>query len=174
MAYLTPNETPGGLAGLPGNRVSDEDVVVGPDREPVEAWRRAWRAIAKELSTKALRALQKALECDDERLVQAVTTVPPPLQCVQDYPVEAACSLGFCGWQGDGLKTVGEVHEYFAQICFDAGERLGQEDGVRYFLNFWDETPRDTARFALLVEVQRELACREWPPYEPSPMRHVG
>jgi hypothetical protein len=174
MAYLTPNETPGGMAGLPGNRVSDEDVIIQPDPEPIEAWRRAWRAIAAQLSTKALRALRKALENDDPRLIQSATTSPPPLQAVQDWPVQAACSLGYCGWQGYGLATVGEVHEYFAQVCFDAGERLGQEDGVRYFLQWFDETPRDTMRFALLVEVLRELCCREWPPYESGPMRHVG
>ncbi len=45
---------------------------------------------------------------DDPRLTQGSTTTPP-LMCVQDWPVEAACVLGFCGWQGDGLETVAEV-----------------------------------------------------------------
>ena len=160
------NEIAGGMAGLPGNRVADEDVIIHRDAEPIEVWKRAWRAIAQQTSTKALRALQKALENDDKRLVQGRTTSPPPLQCVQDWAVEAACSLGYCGWQGDGLQTVGEVHEYFAEVCFAAGERLGEENGVRYFLAWFDETPREEMRFALLVEVQRELFCREWPPYE--------
>jgi hypothetical protein len=168
MAYLTPNETPGGMAGLPGRQVSDEDVRIRSDPEPIEAWRRAWRALAQQISTKALRALRKALENDDKRLLQGATCSPPPLQAVQDWPVQAACSLGYCGWQGDGLETVAEVEMYFGQVCFDADTRLGEPGACRYFLNWFDETPREEMRFALLVELQRELACREFPPYEPS------
>jgi hypothetical protein len=43
--------------------------------------------------------------------------------------------LGFCGWQGDGLETVGQVEEYFAEICFNADVRLGEPGGVRHFVN---------------------------------------
>ena len=98
----------------------------------MESWRKVWReGLAPLLSIKALQALEKALEADDHRLIQGATTTPPPLQCVQDWPVEAADALAFCGWQGEGLATVIEVEEYFAGACFDCDQRLGEPAGCR-------------------------------------------
>jgi hypothetical protein len=112
------------------------------------------------LSTAALEALHKALATDDSRLLQGATTTPPPLQCVQDWPVEAACALGFCGWQGEGLETVAEVEEFFARMCFEIDQRLGEPAACRWFLNWFDETPRDEMRTLLAAEVQRSLEQR--------------
>jgi hypothetical protein len=124
----------------------------------MEAWRRVWReGIAPLLSDNALTALERALVTDDPRLIQGATTTPPPLQCVQDWPVEAACALGFCGWQGDELGKVAEVEEYFARKCFDCDVRLAEPAAVRWFLNWFDETPRDEMRRELLTEVKHEL-----------------
>jgi hypothetical protein len=127
----------------------------------MESWRKVWReGVAPLLSTAGLEALQKALKNDDSRLLQGSTTTPPPLQCVQDWPVEAACALSFCGWQGDGLETVAEVEEFFARTCFEIDQRLGEPAACRWFLNWFDETPRDEMREQLLAEVQRALAQR--------------
>jgi hypothetical protein len=127
----------------------------------MESWRKVWReGLAPHVSTAGLEALRRALLADDGRLVQGATTVPPPLMCVQDWPVEAACVLGFCGWQGDGLETVGEVEEYFARMCFEADKVLGEPAACRWFLNWFDETPRHEARQELLAEVNRSLAQR--------------
>jgi hypothetical protein len=68
--------------------------------------------------------------------------------------------LGFCGWQGEGLETVAEVEEYFARLCFEVDQRLGEPAACRWFLNWFDETPRDQMRTHLLAEVQRTLAQR--------------
>src|SRR5437879_3269009 len=93
--------------------------------EPITAWQRAWRCgIAPNLSHKARLALRRALERDDPALIQGTTTQPPPLQAVQDWPVEAACGLGYCGWQGEGLETVAEVEEFFARVCYEADQAL--------------------------------------------------
>lgn len=125
------------------------------------SWRKVWReGVAPLLSTPALESLQRALTNDDARLLQGVTTTPPPLQCVQDWPVEAACALGFCGWQGEGLETVAEVEEFFARTCFEIDQRLGEPAACRWFLNWFDETPRDEMRAKLSVEVARALAQR--------------
>src|SRR6516164_2401639 len=79
----------------------------------MESWRRVWReGLEPLLSPEALEALSLALVRDDPRLLQGATTSPPPLQCVQDWPVEAACALGFCGWQGENLHSVAEVEEF--------------------------------------------------------------
>ena len=127
----------------------------------MESWRKVWReGLAPVLSTTGLDALRKALLHDDVRLLQGATTTPPPLQCVQDWPVEAACGLGYCGWQGEGLETVAEVEEYFARVCFEVDQLLGEPAACRWFLNWFDETPRDDMRRLLLAEVNRALALR--------------
>jgi hypothetical protein len=127
----------------------------------MNSWQFAWRnGIAPQLSTAGLEALAKALADDDKALIQNASIFPPPLQCVADWPVEAACSICLAGWKGDGLKTVGEVEEYFALVCYEAGNRLGDPSGARYFLNWHDETLRADLRSQLLPEVQRELARR--------------
>jgi hypothetical protein len=127
----------------------------------MESWRKVWRdGLAPHLSTPGLEALRRALIGDDVRLLQGATTTPPPLQCVQDWPVEAACVLGYCGWQGDGLETVAEVEEFFARICFEADQALGEPAACRWFLNWFDEAPRQEMRSQLLAEVNRTLEQR--------------
>ena len=127
----------------------------------MESWRKVWRdGLAPLLSTPGLEALRRALLSDDSRLLQGATTTPPPLPCVQDWPVEAACALGYCGWQGDQLESVAEVEEYFARMCFEADQRLGEPAAIRWFLNWFDETPRPEMRRLLLAEVNRALAQR--------------
>lgn len=124
----------------------------------MESWRTVWRdGFVPVLSRKGLEALKAALQADDPRLVQGVTTTPPPLMCVQDWPVEACCALGFCGWQGDALNTVGEVEEHFAKCCFEADQKLGEPAACRWFLNWFDDTPRDQVRKELLAEVELAL-----------------
>lgn len=121
----------------------------------MESWRKVWReGFAPLLSDSALLALRDALTKDDKTLIQGATTTPPPLMCVQDWPVEAACALGLCGWKGENLETVGLVEEYFAKMCFEAGQRLGEPAACRWFLNWFDDTPRDEMRRELLGEVQ--------------------
>jgi hypothetical protein len=127
----------------------------------MESWRKVWReGLAPQLTTSGLESLWLALVSDDPRLLQGATTTPPPLACVQDWPVEAACVLGYCGWQGDGLERVAEVEEYFARACFEADQRLGEPAACRWFLNWFDDTARDEMRRLLLFEVNCELAHR--------------
>lgn len=129
--------------------------------QPMEAWRKVWReGVVPLLSTESLIVLSKGLREDDPRIIQGVTTTPPPLQCTQDWPVEASCPLSYCGWQGDGLVTVGEVEMYFAKMCYEIDQRLGEPAGCRHALNWIDETPRAEMRRLLLEEVDRELKVR--------------
>lgn len=127
----------------------------------MESWRKVWReGLAPHLSTPALVALQQGLRTDDHRLVQGATTVPPPLECMRDWPVEAACLIGYGGWQGENLGTVAEVEEFFARACFEADQRLGEPAACRWFLNWFDDAPRGEARRQLLPEINRALAQR--------------
>jgi len=131
------------------------------DTEVIPAWKTVWReGFAPQLSTPALEALAEALARDDPRLLQGVNTQPPPLETLRDWPVEAACALGFCAWQGDGLPTVGDVDDFFGRACFEADLRVHEPAGCRYFLNWFDDTPRDEMRRLLLPEVRDELARR--------------
>jgi hypothetical protein len=125
------------------------------------AWQKCWReGFAPQLSESALEALAVALLTDDPRLITGATTSPPPLQAVADWPVEAACPLGFALWQGEQLATVGQVEEAFARLCYGADERLGEPAACRYLLNWIDDTPREEMRQALLVEVMLALIGR--------------
>src|SRR3954470_8073556 len=127
----------------------------------MESWRKVWRdGVEPLVSTEGLEALRRALTADDPRLLPGATSSPPPLACVQDWPVEGCCAIGYCGWQGDGLETVGEVEEFFARMCFEIDQRLGEPAACRWFLNWYDETPRDDMRRELLNEVARALTAR--------------
>jgi hypothetical protein len=126
------------------------------------AWQRSFReGIAPLFSTRALLALQRALTQDDPALIQGATTEPPPLQAVQECPVEAACAVAYAGWQGEGLATVGEVEDFFARICFGADKALGEPAGCRWFLNWFDEALRGQMRLALMAEINLALAGRQ-------------
>jgi hypothetical protein len=127
----------------------------------MEPWRSCWRdGFVPALTTRGLAALRDALRGDDPRLTQGYTTLPVPAPFAQDWPVEAACALGFCGWHGDACGTVGEVEEYFAKCCFEADLRLGSPAACRHFLNWFDDTPRPAMRGELLAEVELALARR--------------
>ena len=121
-------------------------------------WRTAWReGFAPQFSARALEILARALADDDPRILQGATIDPPPLPALFKWPVEAADAITFCGWQGDGLETVGEAAQFFAETCFEADRLLGEPASVRWFLNWYDETPRDEMRRLLLAEVNRAL-----------------
>lgn len=131
-------------------------------RAAVESWRTVWRdGFAPVLAVAGLHALFDALETDSPTLAQGCTTTPPPLNCVVYWPVEAADAIGYCGWKGAGLETVGEVEEYFARCCFEADARLEEAAACRWFLNWFDDTPRDEMRRELAPEVARAILQRE-------------
>jgi hypothetical protein len=125
----------------------------------MESWRKVWRKAAPLLSRKAREVLREALASDDPRLAQGATTVPPPMPSVADWPVEAACLLGYCGWQGEGLTTVAEVEEYFSRMCYEIDQAAEEPAAVRWLLNWYDETPRDVVRRELLAEVNLTLSA---------------
>jgi len=141
----------------------DEEEVSSPflKGQNMESWREVWRkGFAPLISTEGLKALADALAGDDPRLLQGATTSPYPLQCVQERTVEAACGIGYCGWKGDGLETVAEVEEFFSRVCFEVDMALGEPAGCRWFLNWFDETPRDEMRSLLLPEVLASIEER--------------
>lgn len=127
----------------------------------METWRKVWRdGLAPLLSMEALEALGLALARDDPRLIQHATTCPPPSEVFHDADVEGACALGYCGWKGEGLPTVGQVEAFFIRTCLAADDALGEPAACRHFLNWFDETPRLTLRRLLLAEVERALEDR--------------
>jgi hypothetical protein len=113
------------------------------------------------MSTRALEALRDGCRADDPTLMQGATCDPPPLMCTQDFPCKGGCALGYAGWKGEELETVGEVEAFFARACFEADQRLGEPAACRWFLNFFDDTPRDIALKELADEIDGILATRE-------------
>ena len=146
----------------------------------MEPWRNVWRnGAAPVLSTDSLKALHLALASDDPRLVQRMTTSPPPMVCTADWPVVAACLLaypgvcelgGFCQEVNpdrtlalptrERAARVEEVEEYFAQLCYEIDARMGETAACRWLLNYFDETPRAVAFRELLAEVDLALEQR--------------
>lgn len=125
-------------------------------------WQKVWReGFAPSFSKEGLVGLAIALRDDDRRLMQGSTTTPPPLQCVEDWPCEAADAIATVGWVGNTLVTVGEVEEFFARACFEADQRLGEPAACRHFLNWYDDTPRNEMREVLLREITTNLLDRK-------------
>ncbi|MCI0639415.1 MAG: hypothetical protein L0Y72_20285 [Gemmataceae bacterium] len=128
----------------------------------MELWKKAWRhGLSPRLSEAGLAALRQALLHNDRRLIQKATTCPSPWALYYQEEIEAACALGFCAWQGDGLKTVGEVSDFFEKVCQAADQALGEPAACRFFLNWFDDTPRPLMRRLLLAEVNRALRRRQ-------------
>lgn len=120
----------------------------------MEKWRTVFRdGFAPLLPTAGLEAVAMALRDDSPELVQCYITRPMGRPGTLDDPVEGACLVGMCGWRGEGLTTVNEVEKFFAQVCWDADKRLGVSAECRYFLNFFDGSPRAEMRRELLAEV---------------------
>jgi hypothetical protein len=127
----------------------------------MELWRKVWRdGLSPLLSLESLEALRLALIADVPSLKQGQTTDPPALSCMKDFPVDAACLIGYCGWVGDGLRTVGEVDDYFGRMCFAIDQAMNEQAGCRWLLEWFDSTPRSEMRAELLPEVERSLARR--------------
>ena len=124
-------------------------------------WRRVWRiGLAPFISREGLLALETALATDDHRLLQGVTCAPPLLDAWSNRAICAACALGWTGWHGEGLRSIGAVADYFHRLCDDADAALNEPGVCRFFLNWYDETPRAEMRRQLLGEVRLELQRR--------------
>lgn len=139
-----------------------------------EGWRRAWRTMvgcraAWPGAREALGRLSVALSAGDGRLVAGATTVPPPLMCVQDWPVEKADAVAWLGLDrplptaeefaagAAGAPTVGEVEEGFARLCSECDAAMGVPAACRAFLNWFDSGRPGNVWPALLAEVQYNL-----------------
>lgn len=132
--------------------------------EPLEPWRRIWReGFQPGVSTAALRSLREGLARGDARIIQGSTTFPSPHLHHFDRLVRAACLLGYCGWQGEGWDSVGDVEQYFVRSCFEADVRLGGVGASAEFLNWFDDQPRAEVFRELIAEIDRELERRSAP-----------
>lgn len=127
----------------------------------MQRWQSVWRiGLAPQLSTAALGLLRDALRADDPRLQQGATTMPQAIPGAEQLAIVSACAVGFCGWQTHEMETVGEVEEYVADACTEADRLLDEPGASRYFMNWFDDTPREEMRRALLDEVARAMAAR--------------
>lgn len=123
---------------------------------------KVWReGFAPQFSIEQLKLLKKALDEDDASLLQGATCYPPPLECVQNWPCEGACLIGYAGWKGNNLDTVGEVENFFAIACYEGDQLLGEPAACRHLLNWFDDTPRDKMRAALSAELAKNISDRE-------------
>jgi hypothetical protein len=154
------SNVPKDVCGINGD-CDDSDIILQPGTP--EAWKRVWRdGIVPQLTICGLEGLKLALEQDRCSLITGATMTPPPLACMANEAVEGCCPL--CWGLLDGLRptavSVGPLEERFAEACMKANELCGEPAAIRHFLNWVDETPRQTMRQALLAEVNLALAQR--------------
>lgn len=124
----------------------------------MQSWQLAWHeGFVPGLTVAGLEKLKAAIIADDPRLIQRATVKPMPILCSENLPVEAACALGYCGWQGESLSKINEVEEFFVKAYFDADQRLYNPGACRQFLIWFDTTPHDQMRKLLLPEVELAL-----------------
>jgi hypothetical protein len=122
------------------------------------AWRDVWRrGIAPLLAREDLQALLEALRRDDPTLLQGRTLEPCYAPGMDDFPCQGGCLLAYAGWRGQGLRTLGEVDEYFARLCFSADAALNCPGAVSVLFEYFDRTPRAEMRRELEVEILMTL-----------------
>jgi hypothetical protein len=127
----------------------------------MEKWRQVWReGFMPQLSTEGLEALETALACDDARLLQGTSYYPPLMGPLQGRAVEATCAICYCGWQGERLDTVSAVDQFFQRVCDGTDQQFVEPAACRFFLNWYDDTPREAMRRELLAEVKLALLQR--------------
>src|SRR5262245_31348065 len=124
----------------------------------MERWRFVWRgALVYLFSTPGLEALRDALREDDPALLQGSTSVPPPSMGSINADVCAACAIGLAAWRGDGLHTVGQIHDEYVRVCHRIDQLLHDPDASGLFIGWYDNQPREVMRRELLREVEQEL-----------------
>jgi hypothetical protein len=126
----------------------------------LKPWQKAFREeIAPHLSEKTLAVLRKGLDEDDPRLVQGTTVSPHPSGPIgsrgRTTPPTGACALGYCGWQGEGLNSVGDVWDFFGKFRNEVDDYA-----LNDFVSFFDSNERHMVFAALSSEIDAVLAER--------------
>ena len=122
----------------------------------MELWREVWREnIVPQLNTKGLEALRLALLTDDPRLIQryVVKGVSGVINKTVFNDIVGACAVGYAEWHGKDLTNCYDVVQaYLSVLC---------KPPIVGFTPWFDMTPRQEMRKALLPEVNLALAQRE-------------
>lgn len=134
-----------------------------------ESWKKVFHeGFAPSFTIPQLQFLRALVANNQESLIQGGTCVPEPLACVLDFPVESACFVAAAGvyeHDGFGHATVEEVENFFARACYECDERLGEPLACRWFLNYFDETPREHLLAELLPELDKAIASKQEFPF---------
>lgn len=129
--------------------------------QPLQRWQRVFRlGIAPAIPTAALIELRAALAADDPKIIQGAVTSPAPLDSLRSVAVHGSDVIGFAAMVGFGLRTVGEVVAHYHAVCEAADVSLRESHACRWFLVWYDETPRDAMRAALMAEIDAVLVDR--------------
>ena len=125
-------------------------------------WQEAFlRGVAPQFSARSLTAMLAALERDDRALIQNATVRPSPLSGLsQDVPCNHTCAIGYLAQTEYNLATNSQVLDAFGLALYQADVYLGEVSAVRFFLNWYDDTPRDQMRAALAETIRGELDSR--------------
>lgn len=122
------------------------------------SWQKVFRdGFAPEMTMDELLAVREALVINDPLMIQDATVEPELSEFVQPC---GACFVSYGLWKANRLSTTMEVSDMFARRCQLADNRLGFHSAIRFFLNWFDETPRQEVFAKLLVEVDAVISER--------------
>ena len=93
---------------------------------------------------------------------------PPADAGLHDHPAPAACACrtgrsrpparsATAAGRATGWRPSARSRSSSPACCFEADQRLGEPAACRWFLNWFDDTPRDEMRRELLAEVELAL-----------------
>lgn len=122
-----------------------------------ESVRKLWSYIATHLGVQGLIALRDGLAANDIRLLQGATTSPLPIHSYSDLVACGADPIAYAFWQSQHLRTVGQLEDAWARTCYMVDQDAGEVGAIRWFLNWWDDTPRHQAFAGLAVLVKDSL-----------------
>lgn len=111
-------------------------------------------------TSKTLLACLKLLETNDSRIIQILTTQPPPFLSSEMFPVEMCDLVAFCSTPEPFGEQAGYVSKAFACTCAKAVELSGNPDAARIWLNAYDDGSRADVWQACITEIRQELQRR--------------
>lgn len=108
-------------------------------------WQEAWRTLQQQFKTKGLTALAAALRSEDDTVLRCETAAS---RSSEDDTCVAACPIGYCGWQGEDLKTSGQVERFFELFSLSP-------EGMR-FVDLFDDCFVSYAELAAEIDAELE------------------
>lgn len=113
------------------------------------------------LKDEELWVLKGWLTMAPERFKQGYTLYPVPTPAEEPYMMpDCGCLITNIG-RINMLKYADELYEYFARMCYNIDQNMGEPSAVRYLLNWYDDSPWEDVKNGSIEELEAALQCRK-------------